>query len=434
QPLPAGNNNPATQAIGADVPYFDKNFKTGRTLQYTVDYQRELPWKLVGSVGYIGHQDDRLRSNFGRLNALPLNTLKLGFPILNKNFNDLTAADRAYAASVGVSLPANSNAVFAGFNGSVAQALKPFPQYNRIQNYLESQGESSYNAVQFKLDRRFAQGYQFGLAYTMSRLITNASEDILGGSPLSGVIQNPFDREALKTVSPTNSPRVFVANFLTELPFGKGKRYLNNNGWVNALVGGFQISGIFRYQAGIPLVVSTSSDTGNGNWTDLVGYDTNLRPNLTGQDVSTVTPCVNIPPERDRRYSLNCLAFSAPRDFTRPTTNDPSNAAYGAFYSNPMTFFGNAPVVITDFRSPSYFSENFNILKKTRITETISFEVGAEFFNIFNRTRFLQPDGNLGRFINGRFDNANFGQEGVAQPVGPFGGNRVVQLRGRFIF
>ena len=62
------------------------------------------------------------------------------------------------------------------------------------------------------------------------------------------------------------------------------------------------------------------------------------------------------------------------------------------------------------------------------------FEVGAEFFNVFNRTRFLQPDGYLGRYINGGFDNTNFGQEGVAQPVGPFGGNRVIQLRARLVF
>ncbi|HEX9959850.1 MAG TPA: TonB-dependent receptor, partial [Pyrinomonadaceae bacterium] len=227
--------NPAAQFVGdlgVVIPFFDKNFKTGRTFQFTVDVQRELPFNMVGSVGYIGHRADRLRSNFGRLNALPLNTLRLGFPILTKNVNDLTAADRAYAASVGVSLPANSNAVYPNFNGNVAQALRPFPQYGtNIENYLESQGVSNYNALQLKLDRRFSQGLQFGLAYTFSRLITNASEDILGGgSALTGVLQNPFDRSSLKTVSTTNSPHVFVANFLAELPFGKGKKYLDRGG------------------------------------------------------------------------------------------------------------------------------------------------------------------------------------------------------------
>ena len=448
QPLQTSNNNPGTQAVGTNstVPYFDKNFKTGRTLQYTFDVQRELPYRFVASVGYIGHRDDRLRSNFGRLNALPLNALKLGFPILSKRFNDLTAPDRAYASSVGINIPTTANGVFTGFDGgcgdvqcTVAQALKPFPQYGRIDNYLESQGSSTYNAVQIKLDRRFAQGFQFGLAYTFSRLITNASEDILGGSPLDSSIQNPFDRTPLKTISSTNSPHVFVANFLAELPFGKGKKFLNQGGILNALFGGFQVSGIFRYQAGVPLVVTVSPDTGAtgnsafDNWTNLVGYYTNLRPNLTGQSLSTVTPCINIAPELDRRFALNCGAFAFPRDFTRPNAPVGSDA-YRAFYADPTQFFGTSPVVNTNFRSPMYFSENTNLLKKTRLTETVFIEVGVEAFNLFNRSRFLQPDGNLGRFIGGRFDNGNFGQEGVALPVGPFGGNRVVQLRARLVF
>ncbi len=445
RPLPSDANNPNSQALGLDVPYFDKNFKLGRTLQYTLDVQRELPYKFVASIGYIGHRDDRLRSNFGRLNALPLNDLKLGYPILNSPLsritNPVTPEDiafangaRAIAQNVGINLPTSTNAVFTGFNGTVAQALKPFPQYGRIQNYLESQGESDYNAMQVKLDRRFSQGVQFGLSYTFSKLITNASEDILGGSPLSGSIQNPFDRKALKTTSPTNSPHVFVANFLAELPFGKGKRFLNRGGIIDRIVGGFQLSGIFRFQAGLPLAPFVSSDTGNGNWTDLVGYDTNLRPNLTGQSLTNVAPCVNTPANLDRRYALNCGAFSFPSDFTRPPVTDPSNPAYAAFYSNPNNFFGNAPVVVSSFRSPMYFAENMNLLKKTRLTETVFFEVGVEAFNLFNRTRFLQPDANLGRFFNGAFDNSNFGQEGAAQPVGPFGGNRVVQLRGRLVF
>lgn len=460
QPLPTFANDPNGQAIGAaTIPYFDKNFRTGRSVQYTFDFQRELPFKLVGSIGYIGHRDTRLRSNFGRLNALPLNYLKLGYPVLsaplgridptNTNTNPqngpvydpvFAAATRSFAQSAGIALPATRNSVFTGFDSSIAQALKPFPQYNNIDNYLESQGQSRYNALQLKLDRRFSQGFQFGLAYTFSRLITNASEDILGGSPLTSLIQNPFDRTPLLTTSPTNSPQVFVANFIAELPFGKGKKFLDKGGIADKIFGGFQISGIFRYQAGLPLVVSVSPDTGNGNWTDLVGYATQLRPNLTGQDVNTITPCLpGVPAANDRQYSVNCGAFSFPSDFTRPAdaAGNPlvvGSAAYAAYYSDPTKFFGNAPVVNTNFRSDPYFSENISILKKTRISETMFFEIGAEFFNVFNRTRYLQPDGNLGRFFNGRFDNPNFGQKGAALGVDEFGGNRVIQLRGRFVF
>jgi hypothetical protein len=424
--------DPAAQFVGDTgvvLPYFDKDFKTGRTFQFTVDLQRELPFNMVASVGYIGHRADRLRSNFGRLNALPLEFLRLGFPILDKNINDLNADDRAYATSIGINLPANANAVYPGFNGNVAQALRPFPQYGtNIENYLESQGVSNYNALQLKLDRRFSQGFQFGMSYTFSRLITNAAEDVLGGgSALTGVLQNPFDRSSLKTVSSTNSPHVFVVNFLAELPFGKGKRFLDQGGLTNALFGGFQISGIFRYQQGTPLVIGLDPNlSGAGNFLQLAGYNGNLRPNLTGQPIrlETRNPAPTFP---GRFYVLNPAAFSAPRNFATPNAAVGS-AAYRAYYADPSVFFGNAPAVIDDVRSAPFFSESISILKKTRLTERFTLEFGAEFFNVFNRVRFFPPDTFLGRPTGTGFTNGNFGAEGAVDDP------RSIQLRARIIF
>lgn len=414
---------PNGQFIGSDVQFFGDDFRTGRTIQYSVDLQRELPWSFVASVGYIGHRADRLRSNFGRLNALPLNALRLGLPILTTNINDLTAQQRAYASSVGVTLPANSNAVFTGFNGTVAQALKPFPQYNRINNILESDGETRYNAMQAKLQRRFAQGIQFGAAYTYSRLTGNASEDLFGGSPQSGVIQNPFDVDALNTVSPNNPPHVFVTNFLIELPFGKGKRYLNNGGIANVLFGGFQVAGVFRYQSGTPIVVFSPSNT---QILDVAGYFGNFRPNLTGQPIALDSPVsVGIGGVR----VLNPAAFAAPPDFGAAPAfllNGSVNPAYTAYYSDPTRFFGNAPPVITDFRTSPFFSEDLSVLKKTRITETVTLELGAEFFNLFNRLRFGAP-------VTDLRDTANFGVKQVVEPFDRVA-NRVIQLRARIIF
>lgn len=429
--------NPGGQFIGSDVQYFGTNFKTGRTFQYTVDVQRELPYNFVASVGYIGHRADRLRSNFGRLNALPLNALKLGNEILTSPLSRITnpqnaddiafaASARTYAQSVGISLPTSNNAIFTNFGGNVAQALKPFPQYNRINNILESEGTSRYNALQVKLERRFAQGIQFGANYTFSRLVTDASEDLFGGSPLSGILQNPFDRRSLRTISPNNSPHVFVVNYLVELPFGKGKKFLNRGGIVDKLIGGFQISGVHRYQSGTPLVVFTAGDNG---FLDLAGYFGNLRLNLTGQPISVSSPTAT---SNGGQLVLNRAAFAPAPNFQTFTLDRPGfllangqvNPAYSSFYANPTGFFGTAPAVLTDVRSDPFFSEDMSILKKTRLTETVTFEVGAEFFNVFNRTRFGAPSTD--------FRDTNFG---VKQIVTPFdAGNRVIQFRARLIF
>ncbi|MDQ3043358.1 MAG: hypothetical protein M3R11_13420, partial [Acidobacteriota bacterium] len=416
---------------------FGNGFRTGRTLQYTIDVQRELPYRLVASVGYIGHRADRLRSNFGRPNALTLDQLKLGNEILRTDINAVTTQQRAYASSIGVNIPANANAVYAGFGGNVAQAIRPFPQYGRVTDILESEGESDYNALQIKVDRRFAQGFQFGASYTFSRLITNASEDILGGSPLDGVLQNPYDLESLKTVSPTHSPHVFVTNFLAELPFGKGKAFLNYGGIADRIFGGFQVSGIFRIQQGTPLVFSLEPEP--GGFLELAGIFGRLRPNLTGQPIAA-NQRVADPNNPGRFVILNPAAFSAPPRFNAAPAfllNGAINPAYTAYYSDPTRFFGNAPLVNTDFRSDRYFTADMSILKKTRITETVLFEIGAEFFNVLNQVLYLPPDTFLGRqegaLGNINRTNTNFGAEGFTPRLGE-AGNRVIQLRARLVF
>lgn len=421
---------------------FGNGFRTGRTLQYTVDIQRELPFKLVASAGYIGHRADRLRSNFGRPNALSLNALKLGNEILRTDINNVTAQQRAYASSVGVNIPTSANAIYPGFGGNVAQALRPFPQYGRVTDILESEGESEYNALQLKIDRRFSQGFQFGANYTFSKLVQNASEDILGGSPLDGVLQNPYDLEGLKTVSPSHSPHVFVTNFLAEIPFGKGKKFLDKGGIVNAIFGGFQVSGIFRIQQGTPLVFSLDPEP--DGFLELAGIFGRLRPNLTGQPIAldTRTPVpgdVNgvIP---GRFFVVNPAAFSAPPRFNAAPAfivNGAVNPAYASYYSDPTRFFGTAPLVNTDLRSDRFYTADMSILKKTRFTETVFFEIGAEFFNVFNQVLFLPPDTFLGRqegaLGNINRTNSNFGAEGFTPRLGS-AGNRVVQLRARLVF
>ena len=416
---------PTCQFLGSDVQFFDPDFKTGRTVQYSLDVQRELPYKFVASVGYIGHKATRLRSNFRRLNALPFNALRLGFPILNMSLASALAdpAIVTYAQSVGSPLPSSPNAVFPGFNGNVAQALKPFPQYNRINNILESQGRSDYNAMQAKLERRFSSGIQFGVSYTFSKLITNASEDIFGGSPLAGVLQNPFDTSSQRAVSPNNPAHVAVINYLVELPFGKGKRFLNGGGALDRVVGGWQFSGIHRYQSGVPLTFFTSNSA-NTEFLQLTGYLGNLRLNATGQPVEGSGTFFDA---RLGQQVINPAAFVAPPLFGSGFNNNPSGAAigsanYAAYYANPRRFFGTTAPTLSNVLSDSFSSEDISLLKKTRITESVTLELGAEAFNIFNRHRFFFPTTDL-------IDPGNFGFESVN-----FDPPRRVQLRVRLLF
>ncbi len=423
--------NPADQVVGqldrTDLDSFDKNFKTGRTIQYSLDIQREIFWKMAIQVGYVGSKGTRLRSNFDPINKVPLNALKLGLPLLSKRLADVTPLERTYAASVGVTLPASPAAVYPGFNsqggafaGTVAQALKRFPQYGIINNRLESQGQSFYNAGKVDLQRRFSQGLQFGVSYTFAKLITDAGEDIFGDSPLNGVIQNPFNRSALRSVSPNIPPHSLVFNYIFEVPLGKGKRFLNQGGLVDRLVGGFQISAIHRYRSGPALTPFIAG--GQREFLQLLGYLGNLRPNVTGQPFYTNTPAGGV----QYRF-LNPAAFSRPADFRSapPFSLDGTtvNPAYAAYYADPNRFFGNAAPTYGGLRAQPFYTEDLSILKKTRVTENTYFEIRAEFFNLFNRGRFGLPNVNL--------DDINYG---ISARNGDIFQPRRIQVGGRFVF
>jgi len=410
--------DPNGQFLGSDIQWFDPDYKTSRTQQWSFDIQQELPWSFVASAGYIGSRADRQKSNFTRLNALPVDALKLGNPLLRTPLADVTAAQRRYAASVGFDLPTDPDSVFAGFTGNVAQALRPFPQYNQIANLVESKGKSWYNAMQLKLDRRFAQGIQFGASYTWSKLLTTAAEDLTGTSPLSGVLQDPNNVDSLKGVSPNNSPHVFVLNYIVELPFGKGHKFLDRDGLTNTLLGGWQIGGIHRYQAGLPFVVFSSRDAG---WLTDFGINGNLRPNLTGENIV-------VPGSQDAGATLRVLnpgAFSLPADFLTPPTTDVTDPAYAAYYANPAAFFGSAPAVIDSVRGPAFLSENLSLMKKTAVTETVTIELRAEFFNAFNRHAYFGPANDL--------NNGNFGFADVINENAIYS-PRIIQLGLRVIF
>jgi hypothetical protein len=431
-------SNPDDQAIGIlnrNIEFFDKNFQLGRTAQYSLGIQRALPFNMAIDVSYIGSRGTRLRSNFNPLNSLPLEYLKLGDALLRKRVANLTAADYEYARSLGVTLPANPDAVYPGFGnqtgnsllaGTVAQSLRPFPQYGNIVNRLESQGRSWYNAAKLDLRRRFAQGFQFGVSYTFSKLITDAGEDLFGDSPINGVVQNPFDRQSLKTISPNNFPHSLVFNYVVELPFGKGKRFLNRGGFVDRLVGGFQINGIHRYRSNIALTPLIGGP--QREFLDLAGYGGNLRPNLTGQAFTTDTIAISATSYRN----INPEAFSRPPNF-RGTTAAIGSEEYRAYYADPLRFFGNAAPAYDNLRAQPFYNEDLSVLKKTRINETAYVEIRAEFFNLFNRSRFGAPSVNLN----------DINPNNAANPLGNFGVSalgfnldqpRRIQLGARIVF
>ncbi len=228
------------------------------------------------------------------------------------------------------------------------QARKPFP-WAPVIFYGTSRGATNYNSLQFRLDKRFANGLQGLVSYTWSHATDNgssgffASENGPGGS---ASLQNYYDPESGKGVSSYDVPHFLSISGLYDLPFGKGKAHLNS-GVAAAVFGNWQIGTIAQVRSGQPYNLVVVGDVANiGNTVSWYNY---ARPNLVGD------PEANVP---------DGMAFD-PAAFAVPVT------AYGTFGRNVL-------------RSDFVPSVDLSLTKRFYVDAERYFAFRAEAFNALN--------------------------------------------------
>lgn len=306
--------------------------------------QRQITENLMVDIAYVGSKGTRLTSSNMRINQLHPDLLKLGLT-LGLDVNSQAARDLGYRPP------------YPGFVGSVAQSLRPFPQYFDIKAPMEALGHSTYNSLQVMVQQRLSKGLNFSVAYTFSKKLTNAGE-----SQVFEQNAGPMDFYNLKldkSLSYNDLPHVLAIGYSYELPIGRGKPFLNTDMPVlSQLISGWQVSGMNRYQSGPPLRISGGFGTGifSGN-----------RPTyVRGQPIRTTVSAGDFDPAKHRR--LNAAAFSNGERFQ----------------------FGDVPRTIHERAFP-FYDESFGILKKTRFTERTQLEFRVEFYNFLNRVNFAPP-------------------------------------------
>jgi len=151
-------------------------------------------------------------------------------------------------------------------NDTVAQLLRPFPQYldiggsnNSKCSCLENLGISTYNSFQAKLERRFRNGLNLLASYTYSKTLTNADSSIpvfSGFSSNQFAAQNPFNHNHRRPLVIRIRPTRWSSATSYELPAGRGKAHFNQ-GVASKILGGWAVSGVLRYQSGTPTVLNT---------------------------------------------------------------------------------------------------------------------------------------------------------------------------------
>jgi hypothetical protein len=249
---------------------------------------------------------------------------------------------------------------------------RPVLQFDDI-NLIESRANSSYNSLQVKLQQRFESGLSLLSSYTWAKSIDDASNFFSSaGDP--NFPQDSLDARAERGRSNFDVRHRLSVGYTYDLPFGKGRPWVSDHGWLTTALTGWQTLGIVTLQTGRPFTVALLSEIDNSNTgRSTLGFGANDRPNLVGNpDLSDRSP--------DRWF--NTAAFAFP----------------------PFGTFGNAGRNILD--GPGYQNVNASLLKNTMVTETVNLQLRAEFFNLFNHPNFDLPDNFLGSPTFGRIRSA----------------------------
>lgn len=406
--------SPSAGNAADDIYYINPKSGTAPRFQnWSVSIQRELPWKLVAEAAYIGNRGTRLSANHFSLNLLDAKFYALG-DLLNKRIDDPAVVAAGYKTPY-----ANFIADW-GAGATLARALRPFPQINGpIADEYNPVGSSWYDSLQVKLDRRFGNVFMEA-NYTWSKSLTNASGSQTGGDSNN---RNPKTDRSISTLGKdgvlafekslqyTDYPHIFNVVAAIDLPFGKGKKFLGNNKVLDRFVGGWTVSFTGNYTSGALILLNAPALT-YPNWGFAYGRKrVNIVP---GKAIQTGISRQDLDP----RAGLSGGVY----DRTKST-----NWFNNDFFSIPGNFeLGNSPTYLTQLRNPNAYNDNMGFIKRTRISETINFEIRGEFFNVFNRTNF-GFGGTPFRPATGNLNNFGI-------PTGPRTGERSGQIVAKINF
>jgi hypothetical protein len=358
----------AVNAAGLSLQGLQFNYQTPRTLSTNLTLQYALTNTISAQAAYVFTDGSDLQNGIG-----------------NNRVSQLVAANTSTTPFV------------------------PFQDFSQGASYQRNVGSSIYNGLQTKLEQQLSNGLSYLFTYTYSKTFSDAG-DLLNGSPNEG-FRAPY--------VPGAGPRfdwgpadfdirnVFHISGTYQLPLGQNKKYLANIGRVgNQVVGGWSVNWIATLQGGQPIVLSCPNATTSGtNCNDL---------KVPGQSQK-----LGLKTKADANGKINLFWFGNPAAF-----NQPCQLGANGQLLNPLTPTGCVPLpglaILGDRPGtsvgPGFHRLDFSAFKGFQISDRISMQFRAEFFNILNHPNFNAPNfgGNGVTAIggSGNFTNAAFGQIG----------------------
>ncbi len=340
-----------------------KDIATPYSFMYLFNIQRQIGSNTTLELGYQGVQDRKLQNQY------------------------------------------NSDAGVPGT--AAAQTRVPFPTYSTGIELTEGYGRGYYNGFSTKLSQRYKSGLTTLVAFTWSKALDNGSA--IRGTTGDQYPENPYCALACEYgPSGFNTPLRLVTSILYELPFGRGKAFLNRGGAVNAIAGGWQVTTIFTAQSGRP--INTASWDAGGQI---------IQPNSNRLSSTGVSPYAAQPTANGY---FNKAAFINPPGATCTTV---------ALLSCYAGSFGN--IQRNSLIGPSTWDADFSMFKNIHFTERTNLQLRMEAFNVFNHVALGNPSASWGG--SSATPAANFGLiRDTTTAIGTAYTMRQIQVAAKFTF
>jgi len=274
--------------------------------------------------------------------------------------------------------------------GRTTQADRPYPHINNSVGVDAAIANSIYNALNVRMEKRYSSGFSFLTNYTWSKNIESngngdSSYNQNGGTTLP---LNTYELWRERSYAPLDVPHVFNFTYGYEFPLGAGKRWLNQKGPANWLLGGWQINGILTMRSGFPTDIrSARIPSGNQMYATL-----NVPDRVSGVSMYL--------PNRSVDGFFNPAAFTDPQQVRNSR-------------GSPITLYGNAARRVG--RGPGSKNLDFSLFKNFRARERLNVQLRAEAFNLTNSPTFTLPSASNSALTIG---NPNFGRLASSSATG----------------
>jgi hypothetical protein len=371
--------------------------------QWNLTIEHKFGQKSFASVAYVASKGTHLPSAMQPLNVLNPSLLSMGASTLNAVF----APNQQTLNGVSQPYTGWAQQLLSGSCApSVAQALMPFPQYcNSLTGENENEGTSHYNSFQAKYGRNLSNGFYMEANYTYARLTTDAASTTQSGSAGYGgigAVISPYQGSRNMSLSTDDIPNTAAVMAVYDLPFGKGKQFLNNNGVLGHVIGGWTLATSMKFTSGLPFYFRDGAVCGVPGQ-----FQAACIPAITGTVLAQSWSGFNV-----NKPAFNVNAFEPVTDFQNGTN------------------LGTGPRV-SSVRGSPYRDVNLSLARKFAIRERLGFEVRAEAFNAFNNHYFTCDGQAFG-------DCIPFNNDPSSKTFGAWNGTvtqpRNIQLVGRITF